>query len=331
MRSHLVSKPQYLELLFYMQHADAVLLFMDSPVSDAELQDLVLDAIGCGAVVIGLGDTTRLGALAPLVTTADGPSRVYELYEPAVPRPLPRAIVALPLPQDLPRVPFERVCRPTCRRTTPERNAAPPLATIVTPTKRPSLWPQILANFTRQTYPNKELIVVVHGAPDEAFEVPPDLAGRVRILHLPASVNLGFCMNEGIKHAKGEFWFKVDDDDFYGPHFVEDLIDAYAYSGADIVGKPTYLVYLESLDVTVCRAAREERKRRAFRYDPSRQDEATVPMAADSRELHAADLPEQGADRRRARGSDEAFEVPRTSPAACAFSISRPASISASA
>ena len=90
----------------------------------------------------------------------------------------------------------------------------------------------------------------------------------MRILHLPASVNLGFCMNEGIKHAQGEFWFKVDDDDYYGPHFVEDVIDAYAYSGADIVGKPTYLVYLESLDVTVCRAAREERKRRAFRFDP---------------------------------------------------------------
>ena len=86
-------------------------------------------------------------------------------------------------------------------------------------------------------------------------------------------------MNEGIKHAKGEFWFKVDDDDYYGPHFVEDVIDAYAYSGADIVGKPTYLVYLESLDVTVCRAAREERKRRAFRFDP----DAAVPRAAADR------------------------------------------------
>ena len=45
----------------------------------------------------------------------------------------------------------------------------------------------------------------------------------------------------------------MDDDDWYGPDFVADLLLARDYSGAEIVGMPAEYLYLEPLDVTVRR------------------------------------------------------------------------------
>ncbi len=53
--------------------------------------------------------------------------------------------------------------------------------------------------------------------------------------------------------AEGELVTKWDDDDWYGPHHLEDLIDALRYSGADLVGKAAEFVRLEQLDLTIRR------------------------------------------------------------------------------
>jgi hypothetical protein len=44
---------------------------------------------------------------------------------------------------------------------------------------------------------------------------------------------------------------KMDDDDWYSPDFVADLLRARAYSGADLVGAPDDLYYLEDRDLTL--------------------------------------------------------------------------------
>jgi hypothetical protein len=51
---------------------------------------------------------------------------------------------------------------------------------------------------------------------------------------------------------------KVDDDDWYGPHFVEDLLLAQRYSGAEVVGTAAELCWIEPLDVTLRRSSRTE-------------------------------------------------------------------------
>ena len=43
----------------------------------------------------------------------------------------------------------------------------------------------------------------------------------------------------------------MDDDDWYSPDFVADLLRARAYSGADLVGAPDDLYYLEDRDLTL--------------------------------------------------------------------------------
>jgi hypothetical protein len=242
---------------------------MDSPALDEELQDLVLDATACGAIVIAIGDTARLGPLASFVTATTEHSRVFELlglyahvhYREQLWLARYRALCR--------GYRFEQVMR-LLEGGPGDPPARPQLASMVTATKRPHRWQSILETFARQTYASKELIVVVHGAPDAVLPIPPELTGMVRILHAPSLVNLGFCLNEGVKHAAGDIWFKIDDDDYYGPHYVEDVINAYMYSGADIIGKPTYLVYLEKEGQTLCRPAREGRKRRFYRHKPTR-------------------------------------------------------------
>ena len=60
-------------------------------------------------------------------------------------------------------------------------------------------------------------------------------------------------LNDAATAADGDVVLKVDDDDWYSPHAVHDLLLARRYSGADVVGMPSEFVYLEELGVTARR------------------------------------------------------------------------------
>jgi hypothetical protein len=102
-----------------------------------------------------------------------------------------------------------------------------------------------------------ELIIVLHG-----FEPNiPDLEARAVDLGLPSttiiradrSLTLGACLNLGIDAAQGEFVAKMDDDNFYGRHYLSDLVAAFDYTDAGIVGKWAHYVWLRSTDAVVLR------------------------------------------------------------------------------
>ena len=52
-----------------------------------------------------------------------------------------------------------------------------------------------------------------------------------------SSLTLGACLNLGIDASDGAHVAKIDDDNFYGRHYLLDLVDALDYSGAGIAGK----------------------------------------------------------------------------------------------
>ncbi len=60
---------------------------------------------------------------------------------------------------------------------------------------------------------------------------------RLQVVRVPASRNLGSCVNTGGVRATGAYIAKIDDDDFYGPFYIGDLLLSALESGADIVGK----------------------------------------------------------------------------------------------
>jgi glycosyltransferase involved in cell wall biosynthesis len=136
----------------------------------------------------------------------------------------------------------------------PSRSAVPPSAgkewprvTIVLSTHRPSTIENCRRNILAQDYPNLEAIIVLNNdAYDEAhvrelFAAAPHVA----VLRLPQAQNLGACINLGARSGSGLFITKMDDDDFYGPSYISDLLLSALESRADITGKKATFFHFE--------------------------------------------------------------------------------------
>lgn len=113
-------------------------------------------------------------------------------------------------------------------------------------TKRPARLLEAVEMFRRQTYPHRELIIVMHGS-DELPKV--DVAGcRVVVLSAPASFGLGDCLNIAAERARGEYWAKMDDDDYYSEKYIARMVGLLDMSRADIAGMPLLFTHFLSDD-----------------------------------------------------------------------------------
>ena len=97
-----------------------------------------------------------------------------------------------------------------------------------------------------------ELVLAPHGFRVLAEQVE-DLAPGLAVQVVPAAPDtlFGDVLEAARIAADGDVVLKMDDDDWYGPDFVADLLLARAYSGAELVGVPDDWHYLEPRDVTV--------------------------------------------------------------------------------
>lgn len=115
-----------------------------------------------------------------------------------------------------------------------------PRASLITPTYRRELLPRCLATFERQTYPDRELILVFNGDRAATHE---DLGvtlprSDVTLCHVPGDRFAGACLNVGHGYAQGQYCFRVDDDDHYGANYVLDMMLSLRAVEADLFGKP---------------------------------------------------------------------------------------------
>ncbi|WP_342024293.1 glycosyltransferase [Arthrobacter citreus] len=120
---------------------------------------------------------------------------------------------------------------------------------------------QSVANLARV---ETELILATHGFHLPAHEVR-DLqrefgVENVAVLERPRSVTLGDCLNDCVKASSGSVLSKMDDDDFYAPNYMIDMVHALAFSKADVVGKQAHYVFVAESDVTVLRYADREHR-----------------------------------------------------------------------
>lgn len=128
----------------------------------------------------------------------------------------------------------------------------PPVSAVLV-SRRPHLVASMVEQVSRFAYPHLEIVVGLHGAPppqglrEAAFDRP------LSVYEFPAEWAFGSVLNATTAHASGALITKIDDDDFYGPDHLWDLVAAHTYSGATLVGKATTVVYLEALDATVRR------------------------------------------------------------------------------
>ncbi|KAA9381766.1 glycosyl transferase family 2 [Microbispora cellulosiformans] len=134
----------------------------------------------------------------------------------------------------------------------------PPRVSILLCTRRPEMLPFALEQMERQRGVTAELIVGLHGF--TAREAPlPRTSLPVTVIEAPGTTPFGEVLNRMAAAASGSYLAKVDDDDWYGPDHLADLLLARLYSGADLVGSAAEFVYLEQLDVTIRRCIGTER------------------------------------------------------------------------
>jgi glycosyltransferase involved in cell wall biosynthesis len=120
------------------------------------------------------------------------------------------------------------------------------LVSIITPTEgREVLHKFLYQSFQHQTYPEKELLILdTSQAPSSFFSQLND--SRVRYFHQPGlKIPLGAKIEELIKMAQGEFVARFDDDDYYGPRYLETMIDYMIREGADFVKLDGWFTYME--------------------------------------------------------------------------------------
>ena len=119
---------------------------------------------------------------------------------------------------------------------------------IITCTNKLEYMDNILANYDRQEYEDKGLIIILNddrlnlGEWREKARSHPN----VTVYQIDEKEPLGVCLNYGIEKARFDYISKFDDDNYYGPAFLEDLMNAFEYTDADIVGKCAGYIYFEN-------------------------------------------------------------------------------------
>jgi spore maturation protein CgeB len=121
---------------------------------------------------------------------------------------------------------------------------ADPLISVILVTNRPDRLGDALKSYRRQSYANKELVLVLnHDSFDlEAAKAATESIPRCSVIRLPESETLAACLNRALDVAQGQYWAKFDDDDFYGKHYLSDSLLPFTYTDASIVGKWSYLL-----------------------------------------------------------------------------------------
>ncbi|WP_191090248.1 glycosyltransferase family A protein [Histidinibacterium aquaticum] len=132
-----------------------------------------------------------------------------------------------------------------------------PHTSVVLVTKRPHLLHHCLETFRAQSWDNKELILIFNTG--EIPEDLPELAENERAFALPEAANIGECLNRGITQAKGRYWCKLDDDDFYSTTYLEETVYYYRSAQADVVGRRSVYFYFAGEDATYSREKFAER------------------------------------------------------------------------
>jgi glycosyltransferase involved in cell wall biosynthesis len=134
-----------------------------------------------------------------------------------------------------------------------EKDVLPLVSVIMTTRDRPRLLPLALECYRRQTYRRRELIVVDDGARFPADEDAIAALGG-RLIRVPEGTPLGVKLNQGIGEARGALCQKWDDDDWYGPRFLDELVAGYLRSNATVC-RPTVAFQIRRywFDLARCR------------------------------------------------------------------------------
>ncbi|WP_433247317.1 glycosyltransferase family protein [Actinomadura nitritigenes] len=142
--------------------------------------------------------------------------------------------------------------------------AAPPTVSLVLSTCRAEQIASSIEQIAAQTWRPLQLVMILHRLDVDPRDVEKRAIAAgiddVVVRSADASLSLGECLNLGIESADGAYIGKIDDDELYGPHYVSDLLPAFSYTDAGVVGKLAHYALLESMNATVLRYPEHEHR-----------------------------------------------------------------------
>lgn len=132
-------------------------------------------------------------------------------------------------------------------RPLPLRDAETDLVWVIVPFSRPENLEQVLANFQRQKFPFKRLVLVENGrAQGAARELANNWRSKSSLLVLTSEPHQSVAKNTALAEIKkrgGGFCVTMDDDDWYGPQY---LTEACGYAKTyDIIGKNRHFMSVD--------------------------------------------------------------------------------------
>lgn len=136
-------------------------------------------------------------------------------------------------------------------------SVAPMVSTV-----RPEQLVHVIEYLAAQRGVDLQPIISTHGfeAPESVRNLARDLNLEIIWLEQDSHFSLGSIYNQMIARADASYIAKMDDDDFYDATYLLDSVLAHRYSEAEIVGKRSTFVYLESLDSTLLCFEADENK-----------------------------------------------------------------------
>jgi glycosyltransferase involved in cell wall biosynthesis len=144
------------------------------------------------------------------------------------------------------------------RKTRRSQISQYPSVSVVIATVRPNDLENILHQILNQTLPKFEVLLGLHdielNTKHKAL-IKKLGARKVKVSHqkFAKSATLGEILSTLCESATGEYISKIDDDDYYGPEHLRDLVDTALDTKAEVVGRAMNYVYLEPLSLTVRR------------------------------------------------------------------------------
>jgi hypothetical protein len=120
---------------------------------------------------------------------------------------------------------------------------------IVVPTFKEKYISNIFLNYATSNYLAKELIIILNNNKLSLLQYQSWAYKfeNIRLYQLDDSYSLGECLNFGINQAKYNYIARMDDDDYYGPNYLTDLMHVFNSTDAQITGKNPVFVYFEDI------------------------------------------------------------------------------------
>ena len=118
---------------------------------------------------------------------------------------------------------------------------------VVVISNRKNYYKNVLENFSRQEFANKELIYIFNGVSIDNTVQKDSVSTidgcTITKYSVDKNKHLGFCLNFAIDNSSSEYIAKMDDDDYYGKYYLSDSYATATITSATLIGKKSYFMY----------------------------------------------------------------------------------------